>query len=234
MYAQAYLRACFRSESKLRRLLGEAAALRIRESASFSSHCKASNFFSRKSLPCLPPSPDKDPDLPITSRSLFMASLFETKPIDLLKGWPSKHLLPTLEFTHSANKCLDDASIAQPAFEYAPDWGYEPLREALASWLSDFYRPQDSVSPQRLCITGGASQNLSCILQVYTDPIYTRHIWLISPTYYLACRIFEDAGFHGRLKSIPEDGEGINLDFLRQELQKSEADATQKGNTSPV
>jgi hypothetical protein len=43
---------------------------------------------------------------------------------------------------------------------------------------------------------------------------------MVASTYFLACRIFEDGGFRGRLRAVPEDEEGIDLNFLQQELEK--------------
>ena len=57
---------------------------------------------------------------------------------------------------------------------------------------------------------------------------------MVSPTYFLACRIFEDSGFHGRLRSVPEDDEGIDITFLKEELHKSEDNAKSAGNEKPV
>lgn len=60
-------------------------------------------------------------------------------------------------------------------------------------------------------MTGGASQSIACILQGFTDPSFTRAVWVVAPTYFLAGPIFEDAGFYGRdgrLRGFGEDGEG--------------------------
>ena len=57
---------------------------------------------------------------------------------------------------------------------------------------------------------------------------------MVSPTYFLACRIFEDNGFHGRLRSVPEDEEGIDIGYLKAALRKSEEKANAEGNTKPV
>lgn len=45
---------------------------------------------------------------------------------------------------------------------------------------------------------------------------------MIEPTYFLACPIFEDGGFRGRLRGIPEgSGEDcVDLEFLLDELSK--------------
>lgn len=86
----------------------------------------------------------------------------------------------------------------------------------------------------RIVISGGASQNLACVLQVFSDPVYTRNVWLVSPTYYLACGMFEDAGFGDKLRAVREDAEGIDVDFLERELNKSEERAVADGNLEPV
>lgn len=57
---------------------------------------------------------------------------------------------------------------------------------------------------------------------------------MISPTYYLACRIFEDSGFHGRLRSVPEDEEGVDIEYLRKALHQSEMKARAEGKTQPT
>ena len=57
---------------------------------------------------------------------------------------------------------------------------------------------------------------------------------MVSPTYYMACRIFEDNGFHGRLRSVPEDEEGVDIEYLRKALQKSEVKERAKATTQSV
>lgn len=57
---------------------------------------------------------------------------------------------------------------------------------------------------------------------------------MVSPTYFLACRIFEDAGFHGRLRSVPEDDEGIDVGFLAEQIKKSEQKAQANDHETPV
>ncbi|KAI9669521.1 MAG: hypothetical protein M1829_005110 [Trizodia sp. TS-e1964] len=145
--------------------------------------------------------------------------------INLLRGWPHPSLLPAELVKGAAVEALSTPSIAIPGLEYGPDLGYYPLRVEIANWLSAFYRGRRLIEPDRICITGGASQNLACILQVYSDPIYTRNIWMVAPTYFLACRIFEDAGFHGKLRAVPEDDEGLDIDFLRRRIELSNIEA---------
>ncbi|TDZ54890.1 Uncharacterized protein CTRI78_v005906 [Colletotrichum trifolii] len=155
------------------------------------------------------------------------------RPINLLRGWPSPSLLPSAALSAAAVKSLTNPASFIPGLQYGPDPGYQPLRESVARWLSAFYpvatqtpssqleSPEAHHEPDanRICITGGASQNLACILQSFTDPLYTRNVWMVAPCYFLACPIFADAGFDGRLKAVPEDEEGVDIEFLRRGLE---------------
>ena len=160
-----------------------------------------------------------------------------TKPqalINLLRGWPSPSLLPVQKIQLAAKSALSNSSTGENALSYAPDPGYQPLREQIALWLTRFYAAETSISPERICISGGASQNLACILQVFSDPVYTRNVWMVSPTYFLACRIFEDNGFYGKLRSVPEDAEGIDIQFLEKSLRESDRAARSENSGRPV
>ncbi|KAF2492125.1 PLP-dependent transferase [Lophium mytilinum] len=157
-----------------------------------------------------------------------------TKPlINLLRGWPSTSLLPTQLMQRATNSLLSNKKEAIPGMLYGPDEGDPRLRKNVASWLTTFYKHQEPIAPERITITGGASQSLACLLQTFSDPIFTRNIWLVAPAYMLAFRIFEDSGFHGKLRAVPEDEEGIDIKYLRQELRKSEEKARADRNNSP-
>jgi len=135
------------------------------------------------------------------------------KQINLLRGWPSPSLLPAPSLLSSAQTALTDPATFIPGLQYGPDPGYLPLREELSRWLSLYYRVSPDVD--RICVTGGASQNLACLLQGFTDPGYTRAVWMVAPCYFLAGPIFEDAGFYGglgRLRGFGEDGEGPDVE----------------------
>ncbi|KAI9701011.1 MAG: hypothetical protein M1836_001679 [Candelina mexicana] len=166
-----------------------------------------------------------------------------SKPlINLLRGWPSPSLLPTAALASASQATLQNPSLSTPNLLYGDFAGYPPLRAAIAQWLTTFYTPSTSpasesigpITAERICVTGGASQNIACVLQVYSDPCYTRNIWMVAPTYFLACRIFEDAGFAGKLRAVPEDEEGIDMKFLAEEIQQSESSAVNKKNMKPV
>jgi DNA-binding transcriptional MocR family regulator len=147
-------------------------------------------------------------------------------PINLLRGWPNSSLLPTSIIKLAATAALNNPQIASAALSYGPDPGYEPARVAIAQWLSASYATPAPVTADRLCITGGASQNLGSLLGVYTDPVY------VAPAYFLSFRIFEDAGFGGKMRAVPEDGEGLDIAFLEREIKKSEQ--VRGNNVSPV
>jgi len=144
--------------------------------------------------------------------------------INLLRGWPSPSVLPVAQLRAAAEYALSDPSVYIPALQYGPDPGYRPLREALARWLGDIYSSEQSTA-DNICITGGASQNLACILQSFTDPAYTRAVWAVAPCYYLACPIFADAGLASpdRLRPVPEDEQGIDLGYLEAALRDCDA-----------
>ncbi|KAK0701635.1 pyridoxal phosphate-dependent transferase [Lasiosphaeria miniovina] len=165
----------------------------------------------------------------------------DKKLINLIRGWPSPHLLPAELLRAAANKALADPAVYVPGLQYGPDPGYQPLREELAAWLGcaykSSYRPQSQnplpggstvvgvgAGADQICITGGASQSIACILQSFTDPAYTRAVWAVAPCYFLACPIFEDAGFRGRLRAVPEDDEGIDLEWLGRGIRRCEAE----------
>lgn len=154
--------------------------------------------------------------------------------IDLLKGWPNPGLLPPNRLKEACDAALSDPRVWTPGLAYGPDDGYLPLRHELAKWLTSFYQPKDAIEIGRICVTGGASQNLACLLQTFTDAMYTRNVWMVAPTYHLACRIFDDAGFAGKARGVPEDEEGVDVEFLSKQLQRSEALAREEHNFEPV
>ena len=145
-----------------------------------------------------------------------------TTPINLQLGWPTPRLFPAKQLAAATAASLLDPEIAKYALIYGPDLGYMPLRESIAKWLSSFYCSGTAISADRIAITGGASQNLASILQVFTDPNITKRIWMVEPTYFLACTIFQDAGFAGRLRGVPEDEHGLDISFLSRALEEYE------------
>jgi DNA-binding transcriptional MocR family regulator len=147
------------------------------------------------------------------------------KQINLLRGWPNPGLLPTAAMQAAAKSALSDPAVSTLGLSYGPDPGYQPLRESISSWLTRFYRNPlpdvETAAGERICITGGASQNLACMLQVFTDPVYTR-AWMVAPCYFLACQIFNDSGL--KMTAVGEGEEGVDLQALEEGLEKCERD----------
>jgi DNA-binding transcriptional MocR family regulator len=160
------------------------------------------------------------------------------KQINFLRGWPNPTLLPTSAIATAAQKALSNPEVSTPGLLYGPDPGYQPLREEIARWLSGFYAHTSPLKtgaessqsirqpdPERICITGGASQNLACILQVFTDPLFTT-VWMVAPCYFLACRIFQDSCLETR--AVLEGDEGIDLVGLERGMRECDERKTSK------
>ncbi|KAI1849650.1 hypothetical protein JX266_004599 [Neoarthrinium moseri] len=152
--------------------------------------------------------------------------------INLQLGWPSPRLFAKEGLLRGAQEVLTSDKESAAALIYGPHAGHPPLRESIAEWLSSVYTSGQPTTKERICVTNGASGNLANVLLKFSDPIYTRKIFMVEPTYFLACPIFEDNGFQGRLRGVPEDDkEGLDLEFLRRELEAAEAVAAE---TSPT
>lgn len=158
----------------------------------------------------------------ISPQSSLHITLTMPRPINLMRGWPSPSLLPAPLLSAASQRLLADPAVYTPALQYGPDPGYQPLREGLARWLGRFYAaagvPQEETTADGIIVTGGASQSAANVLATFTDPAVTKAVWVVAPCYYLACPIFEDAGFYGRLRATPEDEEGIDIKALESKM----------------
>ncbi|KAH8808762.1 pyridoxal phosphate-dependent transferase [Xylogone sp. PMI_703] len=174
-----------------------------------------------------------------------MATTTTSKPstqINLFRGWPNPSLLPVEALKRAANHALEKRDVAVPALLYGPDPGYGPLREQIASWLSAFYSStfsqipgftgppststsstaaaEASIPKDRIVITGGASQNLACACQVFSDPVRTLRTWMVAPSYFLAGGVFGDSGLV--CGAAPEGKEGVDLEELERRIVEVE------------
>ncbi|KAH7161802.1 pyridoxal phosphate-dependent transferase [Dactylonectria macrodidyma] len=148
--------------------------------------------------------------------------------INLQLGWPSPSLFPSSQLLSAAPEVLQSPKKTSASLIYGPDAGYQPLRQAIAGWLTSIYSPKGCISPDRICVSNGASANLGNILAKFAEPGYTKRVWMIEPSYFLACPIFTDAGFEGRLRGVPEDEEGLDVEFLRESLRCVDAEEKQE------
>jgi len=138
--------------------------------------------------------------------------------IDLRKGSPAPGLLPVEILTTAFNATMSDQSTLTRCLDYGPGAGDDYVRKTMAEWLCCQYsipRPNS----ERVAVTAGASQNISCILQCYTSPEITQAIYLVVPTYHLVCDIFEDHRFSGRLQAVPEDDQGVDIALLETKMR---------------
>ena len=150
----------------------------------------------------------------------------EKNVIDLSEGKPASSLLPAAEIASATRTVFSNEAILTAGLQYGNGLGYAPLRHQLSSWIARSYECESEA--ERICITGGCSQGLSVILQVLTDPLATKAIWSAAPCSSQACRIFEDAGFMDALRAVRETEEGIDVEYLEQEILKVEYRETTK------
>lgn len=142
--------------------------------------------------------------------------------INLQGGWPTPSLHPIQAIKAATDSLYNEKSIRQ-SLMYGPEHGSQALRQNIGLWLNSIYAPaQGTISPDRILVTNGASNGLATILQKFSDPVYTRTVWMVEPTYFLACPIFRDAGLGGKIKGVPEAEDGIDLDFLEKGLEEVE------------
>ena len=141
-----------------------------------------------------------------------------SKIIDLRKGSPAPELLPVEILITAFNTIMSDQTALTRCLDYGPGAGDEYVRKTIAEWLCRRYSIPHSDS-ERVAVTAGASQNISCILQCYTSLECTQTIYLVAPTYHLVCDIFEDHGFTGRLQAVPEDDQGVDVALLETKMR---------------
>ncbi|KAL7267254.1 Valine--pyruvate aminotransferase, partial [Rhizina undulata] len=158
-----------------------------------------------------------------------------TPIINLERTCQSKNLLPAASIAYASRSVLTDPYAYADALHYGPAMGSTPLRHEIAAWLTKFYSPKPgSISAERICITGGASQNLAAMLQKFTDPVYTRSVIIVAPMPLGFCKVFEDNGLEGKIRAVLEDSEGVDIAGLTQLLKEEEAKATAAVNFRPV
>ncbi|KAK6351196.1 hypothetical protein TWF718_004366 [Orbilia javanica] len=167
-------------------------------------------------------------------RTLTMAALPEVKSslIDFMRGHPSTSLLATSEILAAANAALGGSDLPQDSYDvdrhplhYGPDLGNLSFRRDVGIWSAARYGLKTPTDPEMINLTSGASNGLSKALELFTNPIsgYTQRAFILTPVYFLACPIFQDAGFANLLTAISLTPCGTSLDFstLISQLESS-------------
>ena len=154
-------------------------------------------------------------------------------PINFLWGKPAPSLLPIAQLGQASHQLLlKNGAAAVENLEYGDALGCLSLRKQIADLLNLFYQ-SSQVESTNICITAGASFALPTILNVLTDSAITKCIWVVSPCFYLACRMFEDVGFAGKIKALPERDDGsVDVEALDQAM--SEVDQTRIATSAQV
>ncbi|KAI5856330.1 putative aminotransferase [Tricharina praecox] len=183
---------------------------------SSSTRSSSPSSYSRHRTSPHPPLPLPPPPPPIST------------PIDLQKCCQSPRLLPAASIAYASRSVLTDP------FAYADALlcSSIPLRAAITDWLNTFYNT--TATAEELYVTAGKYQALEGILQKFSDPVFTRSVWLLAPSPRGCKTIFEDCCLGSKIRFVPEDKEGIDIEALERGLCEEEARATAAVNLRPA
>ncbi len=128
-------------------------------------------------------------------------------------GIPSPEIYPI----ETIRELLDEALhySGQLLLQHTPTEGYPPLRETLASWMSNRAEQVGApitVNPANIVIVAGSQQGLYLVARALIEP--GDLVAIESPTYLGAAQVFRAAG--ARLLPIPIDRDGMNVDLLQE------------------
>lgn len=128
--------------------------------------------------------------------------------IDFFKGNASSYLLPSAQIAAAYSEVLhqDDYDLnpdnAHP-LHYGTDLGNLRIRENVVRWSNGKFG-RDFHDPATINLTAGASYGAANILTACTRPDITKHVFAVSPTYFLINYAFADAGFAGNISAVRE------------------------------
>ncbi|ORY86183.1 pyridoxal phosphate-dependent transferase [Protomyces lactucae-debilis] len=141
--------------------------------------------------------------------------------IDLARGHPSTRLFPVERFQKATQTFLEklasgqwdgstqlsDESLVRERdrhpMQYGADLGSHDLRASILEWERSRGISRN-LHPDMLGVTCGASYGLMNAVTQFAEQGYTSRIFMITPAYFLAARIFIDAGFEDCLTAIDE------------------------------
>lgn len=142
--------------------------------------------------------------------------------IDFFKGNASSYLLPSAQIAAAYADVLNqddfhlDAENAHP-LHYGTDSGNLRIRENVLKWSNNKFG-RESTDPSTINLTAGASYGAANILTACTRPDITKHVFAVSPTYFLINYAFADAGLAGNITAVRETaGEEYDVDIATLE-----------------
>lgn len=150
------------------------------------------------------------------------------------RGHPSVSLLATSQvaaasaavFSRLHNGDIEYDDDNRHPLQYGTDPGPLEVRKTICSWLARKYNTKNN-DADLLAITCGASFGLANTCLQMTDPQYTRRIFMITPAYFLAARMFQDAGYEKKMYAIDEhDADGPDIEQLEAILRTDAQDVT--------
>jgi DNA-binding transcriptional MocR family regulator len=130
-------------------------------------------------------------------------------------GQPSADLLP-VDLIRAATE--DYLACAQAVeLNYGVREGDVRFLDSLSGFLADNYGA--AVAPESLFLTAGNSHALDLVCTAFTEKGDT--IIVEEPSYFLAFQVFRDHGLN--IIGIPVDDDGMDLDTLESELERTDA-----------
>lgn len=142
-------------------------------------------------------------------QSIAQSSPWQNQPAaryNFRYGHPSLEQFPLRLWKKLVNQ---EMAASNHWMDYITDpLGYEPLREAIAQYLT--HSRAVTCHPNQIVITHGTQQALQLVTQLFIDP--GKAIALENPGYLGAQRIFRSRG--AQLQPVPVDGDGILVEAL--------------------
>ncbi|MEI7643431.1 MAG: PLP-dependent aminotransferase family protein [Chloroflexales bacterium] len=129
--------------------------------------------------------------------------------ISFAGGLPAPELFPSEEIGAACARALAETPAA--ALQYGPTEGHGPLRELIASWMSDLGM---QASTGQVLITSGSQQALDMIGKLLIDP--GAPIAVENPTYLGALQAWQP--YRPQLLPLPMDDCGLDVDALESLL----------------
>ncbi|MGY4257839.1 2-aminoadipate transaminase [Bradyrhizobium sp. USDA 4516] len=127
--------------------------------------------------------------------------------IELGGGYDFPDTLPDI-----VSEAMAAAELKSETLQYGPLYGLDDLRDAIIEHL---HRDGVASTRENLLIVNGAKQGLELACRAFLDP--GDSVIVAAPTYLNAVKILNNAEAH--FVSIPQDGEGMDTEILRNRLQ---------------